>query len=646
MKIQKGLVKYKDRSDIVCTYGITDDGRQFYFLNDSKLSNNNIIVTSTLVEAIDSSVVHSNVGLIDANGNVVIPCENKNIKLITKDILLVEKATPTSPCVVEACEIRKDPLAATKLVSTTAAIKDKVFAEMGTDGRFLFNDQFSEASLFDLNGNNLIQDKYYSFVAINKASDTIFLSDNTKESVVDKFSLTTMTLNDTTNVPSGEVPENAGFTDIDVNDVSVNKEDIDNAMAATEQAPVEEMVTETQETVSEPLTPEVPVEETAPVEETVQEAANEEVSQEETPEEVVNVETPVAQEENAEDVVSAPVEETVQEAITPTEDVVASSVEAPTPYEVVEAPAAEEYVANVVETPTPYDVVEPNAEGVVETEEVISAPLQANVEPELPIPEVPAVDNEVKEEVAPMEEVEEEPITLPAINYDKFNVVEESPIEENAVEETPVEDNKVEKIEDDNLLDQVNFDHKYETSSIDDLFGDLDNTMKEENKPERTDSFDDFLSDLTKKEEVKNLDVRSTNYNESYNYSAPKTANSIMDSAAITISRLIEANKSQMSELDEYKHQVQELTDLNRKVVDRAKQDRDMIRTSIQKYEDQIERLKSQMDSLEDRIRDKERIIHSQTDELSNLRSQVEGSNNLAKILEDAQSILGGNNRY
>ena len=30
MKIQKGLVKYKDRSDIVCTYGITDDGKQYY----------------------------------------------------------------------------------------------------------------------------------------------------------------------------------------------------------------------------------------------------------------------------------------------------------------------------------------------------------------------------------------------------------------------------------------------------------------------------------------------------------------------------------------------------------------------------------------------------------------------------------------
>ena len=64
MKIQKGLVKYKDRSDIVCTYGITDEGKQYYFINDRKLSNNNIIVTSALVEAIDHSVVPANIGVL------------------------------------------------------------------------------------------------------------------------------------------------------------------------------------------------------------------------------------------------------------------------------------------------------------------------------------------------------------------------------------------------------------------------------------------------------------------------------------------------------------------------------------------------------------------------------------------------------
>ena len=34
MKIQKGMVKYKDRNDIVCVYGVTDDGKTYYFLNN------------------------------------------------------------------------------------------------------------------------------------------------------------------------------------------------------------------------------------------------------------------------------------------------------------------------------------------------------------------------------------------------------------------------------------------------------------------------------------------------------------------------------------------------------------------------------------------------------------------------------------
>ena len=231
MKIQKGLVKYKDRSDIVCTYGITDDGRQYYFINDRKLSNNNIIVTSALVEAIDHSVVPANIGVINSEGNIVIDCVNKSIKLITKDILLVEKANPTSPSVVEALKNRKDPLAATKLVSNSAAIKEKMAAQMGSDARFIFNDQFSEASLFDIGGKNLLNDKYYSFIALNKRGDTIFLSDNVQTSGVDNLSLTSMKFNDTTNVDAG-IPSNLNAENrLDVTAANVNKDNIDAAMS-------------------------------------------------------------------------------------------------------------------------------------------------------------------------------------------------------------------------------------------------------------------------------------------------------------------------------------------------------------------------------------------------------------------------------
>ena len=40
MKVQKGIVKYKDRSDIECLYGIMDDGSQYYFLDNTCCNSN------------------------------------------------------------------------------------------------------------------------------------------------------------------------------------------------------------------------------------------------------------------------------------------------------------------------------------------------------------------------------------------------------------------------------------------------------------------------------------------------------------------------------------------------------------------------------------------------------------------------------
>ena len=83
--------------------------------------------------------------------------------------------------------MRKDPLAATKLVTTPATIKDRMNAKMGNGGRFVFNDQFSEASVFDLDGNNLLNNEYYSFIGLNNG--TLYMSKNTVESEIVEYKL-------------------------------------------------------------------------------------------------------------------------------------------------------------------------------------------------------------------------------------------------------------------------------------------------------------------------------------------------------------------------------------------------------------------------------------------------------------------------
>lgn len=218
MQIQKGQVKYKDRTDIICTYGVVD-GKQYYFLDGEKLGKGRIVASTVLVEAIDPLVLASNIGVLDEEGNVIIPFENKAVKPVADKAMIVEVAKPVTPSVIEAANLRRDPLAATRLVTTPAAIKEKVNAKMGVGGRFLFNDQFSEASVYDLDGNNLLDGKLYSFIGYNDG--VLYLAGNTAETEVVTYSL---------NKEEVVVEEPKEEETLDVKNIEVSTEDIDKAL--------------------------------------------------------------------------------------------------------------------------------------------------------------------------------------------------------------------------------------------------------------------------------------------------------------------------------------------------------------------------------------------------------------------------------
>lgn len=218
MQIQKGQVKYKDRTDIICTYGVVD-GKQYYFLDGEKLGKGRIVASTVLVEAIDPLVLASNIGVLDEEGNVVIPFENKAVKPVADKAMIVEVAKPVTPSVIEAANLRRDPLAATRLVTTPAAIKEKVNAKMGVGGRFLFNDQFSEASVYDLDGNNLLDGKLYSFIGYNDG--VLYLAGNTAETEVVTYSLKEEEV---------VVEEPKEEETLDVKNIEVSTEDIDKAL--------------------------------------------------------------------------------------------------------------------------------------------------------------------------------------------------------------------------------------------------------------------------------------------------------------------------------------------------------------------------------------------------------------------------------
>lgn len=296
MQIQRGLVKYKDRSDIICTYGVTDNGNQYYFLDDTKLPNGNIIVSTTLLESVDPLAVASHIGVIDSEGNEVIPCNNKTVKSISGDILLVEKANPESPNVLESLRQREDPAYATKLVTTPAAIKDNMNKLMGVDGRFVFNDQFSEATICDIDGKNLINNEYYSFISVN--DEKIYFSKNIENSEVVEYPLYP--------VNEEKVEENAPTLNVET--TSVTQDSIEKALSDENQLVENNEVTKLDESVyteevnipveESPVETEVQAKETPVEEAPVEEVPAEEVK-EEVPEANVSVESVPEKEEEA-----------------------------------------------------------------------------------------------------------------------------------------------------------------------------------------------------------------------------------------------------------------------------------------------------------------------------------------------------------
>lgn len=233
MKIQKGIVEYKDRRDLECTYGEMDDGAKYFFLDSTdtkKFTNGNRIVSTELIEAIDPMVKASHVGVINDAGEIVITCNNKSIKAIDDGTILVELAEPVSQSVIEANTLRNDPLSATKLVSTPATIKEKINAQMSSEGRYVFNDQFSEATIYDIDGNNLVNNEYYSFIGYD--NNTLYMSKNTADSPITTYSILAPQA-------QGDVSVDANST-IDVSSVVVDQQVVEQPLSGQEGAVADE----------------------------------------------------------------------------------------------------------------------------------------------------------------------------------------------------------------------------------------------------------------------------------------------------------------------------------------------------------------------------------------------------------------------
>ena len=669
MKVQKGVVSYQGNKDIVCLFGVTDDGKQYYFLDatdQKKLKNGARIATTALVEAVDPMVKASHIGVIDENGKEIIPFVNRTIRPIDDNSILVEPASPVSQSVIDANTMRSDPLAATKLVSTPALIKDKINQKMGSNGRYIYNDQFSEATIYDINGNNLLNGEYYSFIGAEDLK--LYCSKNTVDSEVTECSISPQEVKEEVAqevaTPEVEVKEEAN--NIDVSNVEVSADVVENAMTSENvnqgftgtdvpnialgddqvvEATAETPVAETQEaTTVEPIAPPVvgPTTLTGMFADPAvheNETANDGFAPETAltgmfadPEATVNAEVNTGNE----------LADMVQETTEPVAEKVDAKVN-----EKVETPVD----VNEFAIPT---ITEDEAD--LTKEEVVEETMANEVSEEIPEIEEDKIEEETTEEVENKSEEE----TTEEVEDKSEETTEE--VEDKSKEETTeeVEENKDEDIKD-IFAEEPEEETKEEISDntdeiVEDSNIDLDDTMEESdldnmfNSALGADTDENIFSDSMVKTDSIEFDDEFDNSLSQGSYSdmsTPTEKDNIMADVAKSMTKLMRQNRELKASLTDSNNKVEQISASRRTIAEKAKMQEQKISalaTKIRSLENSISKLETKNQLLESKTREQERVINAQGHELSVIRPQLQGKEELQKILAEASTLLDDDN--
>ena len=366
IQILSGQVKYKDRNDYLVEYSNIGD-TQYYITN--KLKNGNFVTTTVLKEAIHEEMNPTSFGVINSEGEIVIECNNKAINPSGEDYLIIESVNPENETVKEMASLQNDPLNANKIVSLRAELKESLTNAMnGDNGNLEFANPCSEATVCDINGQNIVNNETYSYIG---RGDSGFYLRKVDSPAVVKYDFATNSLS------------------------NLGEEQEVNPMDA-------------------PLTPQVPI-----VEESVEGATNEVPTEEAVAPEAVEQEVSEAPVEAQESVETqaldtteevAPVEEVATEEV-PTEDAVAP--------EAVEQEVSEAPVEEVSEEVVDEEVV-PETTEEVPTEDVVETTEETEENTDLNIANVEVDKEQIENEIndSETEEVEEEKYSVDLDKYD------------------------------------------------------------------------------------------------------------------------------------------------------------------------------------------------------------------------------------
>ncbi len=624
MKIQKGIVKYKDRNDIVCFYGVTNDGRQYYFLDETdekKFSNGNRIASKLLVEAIDPMVKASNIGVVNEAGEEVISFDNKSIKPINNDIILVEKSQPVSQSVIAANEMRSDPAFATQLVSTPATIKSKLNVKMGSEGRYLFNDQFSEATVCDINGNNLVNNEYFSFIGMTR--EKLYFSKNTVDSMITEYSILPPEV-------QSDITPNSDKNEINVGEVDIPSDVVENAL--NEKQEEINVNQDKQKEESENVQGAIRTDDI--VIPSIGSDDEKEKEKEEDNLETVSDED-FENEEDSQNKDKKEIDSNLEKNPLVAEDISTEVVE--------NEKEAKELATNPDEEDEIEDVLEEQQIDFSDTDE------NEEIDEQEQNDEVEDNEEEVETDKGADEEIAEDNTEVEEEVEDSIDIEETIPevVEDN---EDDKESTNKEKLNlDTEKFDETDNSLEDEVSRILDNEDGEDFSMNDNDYSDIETEFEKDINDEIFKDSIFRADKIVNDFSDTFEeHDFSKISSSrrdnIMTDVAKSMANLIRQNKEQRNIINKYQEKLERINSTRRSIVDKVKvqeQKIDVLTNKIRGMEKTLNNLENRNQLLESKNRDQEKLIAAQNREIEELRPQLAGKEDLVKVLADAQVLLG-----
>lgn len=623
MKIQKGIVKYKDRNDIVCFYGVTNDGRQYYFLDETdekKFSNGNRIASKLLVEAIDPMVKASNIGVVNEAGEEVISFDNKSIKPINNDIILVEKSQPVSQSVIAANEMRSDPAFATQLVSTPATIKSKLNVKMGSEGRYLFNDQFSEATVCDINGNNLVNNEYFSFIGMTR--EKLYFSKNTVDSIITEYSILPPEV-------QSDITPNSDKNEINVGEVDIPSDVVENALNEKQ----EEINVNQDEQKEESENVQGAIRTDDIVIPSIGSDDEEEKEKEEDNLETVS-DKDFENEEDSQNKDKKEIDSNLEKNPLVAEDISTEVVE--------NEKEAKELATNPDEEDEIEDVLEEQQIDFSDTDE------NEEIDEQEQNDEVEDNEEEVETDKGADEEIAEDNTEVEEEVEDSIDIEETIPevVED---DEEEISTNKEKLNLDTDKFDETDNSLEDEVSRILDNEDGEDFSMNDNDYSDIETEFEKDINDEIFKDSIFRADKIVNDFSDTFEeHDFSKISSSrrdnIMTDVAKSMANLIRQNKEQRNIINKYQEKLERINSTRRSIVDKVKvqeQKIDVLTNKIRGMEKTLNNLENRNQLLESKNRDQEKLIAAQNREIEELRPQLAGKEDLVKVLADAQVLLG-----